>query len=263
MFLPLWYASVADGLKLYSEKGEKREIVNSEVWVAEKKKLASETSQALFDKSEELQKKISDEEARIKAAKANGIDESAARKRGQESSLDAGTAKKAKTSARGRKRQDKRTMYINRRIAKAFQQEDENGKLIDEIFFGTIDKICHDDEPIYWHVQYDDDDEEEFDERDIKSGLELYARHEMSDPRKSNAVRDVESAAPEGDDDDTPDAAAAAANDGPAPMDTDENEKPSDAPAPSAPVPATTGGNAEVIDVDSPSPTATTPDNRK
>lgn len=265
------------------------EIINAEAWVGEKKKLASESAKTLFEKSTDLQKKVEEEEKRIAEAKANGLDPDevlrpddssvAGRKRGQ-STPNAGATKKARTgttpgsSKRGRKKQDKKTMYLNRRIAKAFQQEDENGKLVDEIFYGTIDKLVHESEPVFWHVQYDDDDEEEFDESDVKAAIRLYAIHEKDDPRKSNAAGATEGTVNTAGEDETRDAAAAApvpaaetTTNGSTDMQTDDNDtsnnnnkSTTDAPAPT-PAPATgaatgTTGNGDAMDVDTPSAAA-------
>ena len=88
-------------------------------------------------------------------------------------------------SKRARRGVQDKTIYINKRVAKAFDQEDENGKVIQEIFFGTVDRLSGDVEPQLWHVQYDDDDEEEFDERDIKRALKLYEQHSEDDPKRN------------------------------------------------------------------------------
>lgn len=75
--------------------------------------------------------------------------------------------------------------YLNRRIAKA-QPAVVHGKIEEEIFFGTIDKIIKKSKKRpapYWRVSYDDDDFDEiFDEQEVLSGLELYAIHKEKDP---------------------------------------------------------------------------------
>ncbi|KAL3943411.1 MAG: hypothetical protein SGBAC_002536 [Bacillariaceae sp.] len=68
-------------------------------------------------------------------------------------------------------------MYINKRIAKAFA----GAKGESVIYFGMIDKVTQPTEPFYWHVVYDDGDEEEFDEKDILRALTLYQMHRKDD----------------------------------------------------------------------------------
>ena len=70
------------------------------------------------------------------------------------------------------------------------------------------------------HVQYDDDDEEEFDEKDVKNGLRLYAQHSEKDPSpiseegapSGSAAMEIEAAA------DAPAVAAAPAQPAAAPV---------------------------------------------
>lgn len=73
---------------------------------------------------------------------------------------------------------DKKTMYMNKRIAKAF--EGPSGQA--EIYFGTVTKLASQN-PLYWHIHYDDDDEEEFDEKDLGRALRLYQANRNDDPR--------------------------------------------------------------------------------
>lgn len=80
---------------------------------------------------------------------------------------------------------NKKTMYIKKRIAKAF--EGTNGE--SEIYFGTIARITNTKEPYYWHITYDDDDEEEFDEKDIAAALKLYQVHRADDPKTKEMIQ--------------------------------------------------------------------------
>jgi hypothetical protein len=69
--------------------------------------------------------------------------------------------------------EDKKS-YVNRRIAKLFDNQ---------VYFGTIDRFVNDDSNNnpYWHVQYDDGDDEEFYESDLGQVLELYETEKESD----------------------------------------------------------------------------------
>ena len=76
-------------------------------------------------------------------------------------------------------------MYLNKRIAKEFEEEGEDGQIVRNIFYGTIDEVIEYPKMSdwLWHVAYDDDDEEELDEREVKSFLKFYAQHSDNDPR--------------------------------------------------------------------------------
>jgi len=66
--------------------------------------------------------------------------------------------------------------YIRKRIAKNF---DGN------IYFGTITEYKKEDsmDEGFWHVLYDDNDEEEFDANDLSMALDLYASSKGEDDR--------------------------------------------------------------------------------
>jgi hypothetical protein len=91
------------------------------------------------------------------------------------------TPTKKKDSKRGRealehgpKSRDSKE-FLGRRVAKFF------GK---EIFFGTIDFISRfDKEKVWWHVLYDDNDQEDMDYRQLKVAILLYEQHEGKDPK--------------------------------------------------------------------------------
>jgi hypothetical protein len=148
-------------LILYEQKGEKSKIDNAQPWVDLKKKGSEEAAKLLFANSESLRKQVEEGE-KLKAAKAaKAAKQKAAtpppsatnnndRKRSWQQAPNSAT-KKAKTVARPQK--DKRTMYISKRVAKAFEQENDEGQVETEIFFGTIDRLANDKEPFLWHVQ--------------------------------------------------------------------------------------------------------------
>jgi hypothetical protein len=76
-------------------------------------------------------------------------------------------------------------MYLNRRIAKALPAV-VNGKVEEEIFFGTVDKIVEKEKnrgSTHWRASYDDDDFDDiFSENDVQKALELYSLHRDKDP---------------------------------------------------------------------------------
>jgi hypothetical protein len=88
------------------------------------------------------------------------------------------SGKKAKTVS-------KRSKYLGERVAKVFEQEDETGQPFRQLYFGNIDRYVAtaDESNPLWHVQYDDDDEEEFDEKDVTSAIKLYAKEKKNDPQ--------------------------------------------------------------------------------
>ena len=66
-------------------------------------------------------------------------------------------------------------MFLNKRVAKWFED--------DELYFGTIDKISRQDEKeTWWHVLYDDNDQEEFDIRQVRRALQDYEENKSADP---------------------------------------------------------------------------------
>ena len=135
-------------LKLYFDKGEKGP---RQAWMDQKKQVSKEAADKVFQKSESIRDKIEEEKKR--KAKKDALQAAAAsRKRNaQSAAADAGAVKKPKKE---RKKKEKKN-YLGKRIAKAFEQEGEDGKTIHEIFFGTIDQLSSKEGeiPVLWHVQ--------------------------------------------------------------------------------------------------------------
>mmetsp|Transcript_20809 Transcript_20809/g.30496 ORF Transcript_20809/g.30496 Transcript_20809/m.30496 type:complete len:644 (+) Transcript_20809:352-2283(+) len=76
------------------------------------------------------------------------------------------------------------TEYITDRVAKDFDGE---------IYFGTIKSY----KGGFWHVRYDDGDEEDYDEKDLKRALRLYSKVENDDPTtKKKRGRQPKAASP-------------------------------------------------------------------
>jgi hypothetical protein len=203
----------ADGFKLYEKVGEK-EIIRDK---GEKEKQLSKMKESqsvadsLLAKSEKLKehaKKVAVDAANrppivrptpptvhkltspadkattssMSTIQANGANDSAAKatpvKRGRSPDSSDAPGKKAKMV-------EKRSLYLGERVAKVFEQEDETGQPFQELYFGNIDRhvSTSDNENPLWHVQYDDDDEEEFDEKDVKAAIKLYVKEKINDPK--------------------------------------------------------------------------------
>lgn len=69
-------------------------------------------------------------------------------------------------------------MYEKMRIAKFFQIG-ENGEDNMALFFGTVTKYVH--EQKWWHVEYDDGDNEDMSVNELITHLELYEENKSSD----------------------------------------------------------------------------------
>jgi hypothetical protein len=66
-------------------------------------------------------------------------------------------------------------IFLNKRVAKWFNDH--------ELYFGTIDAISRQDEKeTWWHVLYDDDDQEDFDIRQVRRALQDYEQNKSEDP---------------------------------------------------------------------------------
>mmetsp|Transcript_106478 Transcript_106478/g.159276 ORF Transcript_106478/g.159276 Transcript_106478/m.159276 type:complete len:667 (-) Transcript_106478:119-2119(-) len=207
-------------LCLYNECGEKEKTDNAQPWVDEKKKAAKESADLLFEKSEKLRKDIEDEKKK-KLARERSPESGSATMANRKRSWQQGDGDAKKP--RGKAKKSNAQAYLGRRIAKAFEQENDEGKIVTEIFFGTIDKIAKDTGVMLWHVQYDDDDEEEFDEKDIESAIRLYQVEQGGDPKRVVGGETTEIAVVD------------ASSNTAAPMETDE-PKVAEQPAPAPPV---------------------------
>jgi hypothetical protein len=66
-------------------------------------------------------------------------------------------------------------IFLNKRVAKWFNDHD--------LYFGTIDAISRQDEKeTWWHVLYDDEDQEDFDIRQVRRALQDYEKNKGEDP---------------------------------------------------------------------------------
>lgn len=102
------------------------------------------------------------------------------RKKNQDASFDEGTRSQHHDPSSSC--QERRSsQYLNERIAKEFEEE-KNGQVVKTIYYGTIDKVEENSENKLWHVKYDDNDEEEFDEQEMKTFRKFYDLHRDNDP---------------------------------------------------------------------------------
>ena len=64
--------------------------------------------------------------------------------------------------------------FIGLRIAKCFGED---------VFFGTIKKYIEpaSSEPDLWHIVYDDDDQEDYDAKDLRKAIALYKTKRFKD----------------------------------------------------------------------------------
>merc|ERR1712151_192684 len=63
-----------------------------------------------------------------------------------------------------------------------------------DVFFGTIKGHEKDEGVIYWQIEYDDGDAEDFELKDIEEGYALYAKKKLQDtePMETDNVADTE-----------------------------------------------------------------------
>ncbi|CAB9525163.1 Type III pantothenate kinase [Seminavis robusta] len=174
-----------DGLVLYKEVGEDNQEELTEA-VAEKNKKkveqASDTAKLLVQTSEEVKKY-----AETPAEERNKTN--SARKRNAAPSKSAPPTKVAKAKTTAKKQNP--ISHVGLRIAKYFG---------DEVYFGTIKKYIQPtgkkDEDL-WHIVYDDDDQEDYDAKDLRKAIALYKSNKGLD--KVSRVTGVAEHGAEGD----------------------------------------------------------------
>jgi hypothetical protein len=69
--------------------------------------------------------------------------------------------------------------YENERIAKYFDIGSESGEANMSLFFGTVTKYVKEEK--WWHIEYDDGDNEDMSVNELLTHLELYAANKSSD----------------------------------------------------------------------------------
>jgi hypothetical protein len=203
-----------DALKRYSEVGEKSPATNEQDWVVEKKSKAEKSVESLLVKSDKLKKTVEEEEKELNAAKERGdaSETPKSKKRGRKSVGSPNTKRSKKAPESDEVYKKRLELYVGRRVAKYFDTD---------IYYGLIDEVsnCSRIAP-YWHVQYDDDDQEELEEPEIKEYLKLYDDHKLGDPNR--IIVDVETASAAARDGEDPPVSAVVTASEPEPMETTE-----------------------------------------
>eukprot|EP00536_Pseudo-nitzschia_multiseries_P000378 jgi/Psemu1/178518/e_gw1.5.39.1 len=158
-----------DALALYAEVNEEDKEENKEDWVGEKREALTKVQANLEGKNDQIKKR----KLELDIAK-------------EEDGSIVKTLSNSKEEKRGAKRprsdkEDDPKKYIGQRIAKYFPGEDDSHT----IYFGTIDNYST--KSSLWHVMYDDDDEEEFDKDEIRTGILLYAKNREDDQQRRSS----------------------------------------------------------------------------
>ncbi|KAL3905419.1 MAG: hypothetical protein SGILL_009685, partial [Bacillariaceae sp.] len=161
-----------DAIRLYLEVGEDGPEINTQAWV-EKKKTATQVVAAKLVETNGIAKARQQELDQAAAAGKSVADAMsgavpAKKKRAREDKDDPAT--KTKEVANSIQSRDPRE-FLGRRVAKFFD---------DDLFFGYVDfeKKDEEDGEQLWHVTYDDDDQEDYDHKDLKNGMLLYIEKE-------------------------------------------------------------------------------------
>ncbi|KAL3934864.1 MAG: hypothetical protein SGARI_003205, partial [Bacillariaceae sp.] len=155
-----------DGLILYDEVGE-TETRDPEL-ASTKMALSKELQETLLPKSQMLRTR--------KAELQQYIDSRGLKDYFGCQTMDEREAKRRKTAKRGVVENPRR--FVGKRVAKEFAVQDpdfpdDDKKMIDAIFFGTIKGIS-DDAKLWYLVEYDDGDGEEMGLKDVQFALKLY-----------------------------------------------------------------------------------------
>lgn len=163
----------SDALKLYVEIGEKASA-DTVVWTEELRKEKKEESTKVMEDLKEQNEVVKAHAEKVEKAKAEAAAAAAAEaakapppgetpdgvsptrevKPKRVSSATRKVGRKPKRAKVSPEVEDRTKMYLKRRVAKNFPQENEQGELEDVLFFGTVMNIS---KSGYWHVVYDDD----------------------------------------------------------------------------------------------------------
>ena len=162
-------------MALYAEVGEETKEENKEDWVGEKREASTKVQVKMERKNSKIQKRKKELDAAKK--KDGSIIKTVCpppenEKRG---------AKRPRPTLT-KKKEDDPKQYVGQRIAKYFDDPTPENPNQQVIYFGTIDKVDKDNS--FWHVRYDDDDDEEFDFREIRAGILFYAKNKKDDPNR-------------------------------------------------------------------------------
>lgn len=182
---------VYDALKKYAQVGEK-ETASPRIWTKERRDDRKEGSESSAKQLLEevptlratLEKKAEKVKAKAKAATVataaasevpekaeNATPNSVKRPRIAESSeRQLGETKKAKQESTISQLPGQR--YLGLRVAKYFPIENDEGELVDILYNGKV--VSYEADFKFWHIEYSDGDEEDFDETELKKAIQLY-----------------------------------------------------------------------------------------
>jgi hypothetical protein len=73
--------------------------------------------------------------------------------------------------------------FIKKKIAKYFETEDEGGQKVMSLFFGTVIKYVQKTE--WWHVEYEDGDNEDMSFEELAHHLKLYESNKSLDTNRN------------------------------------------------------------------------------
>jgi len=161
-----------DAMFLYSEVGEECKEQDKADWVGEKRKASTKVQGDLVGKNNKIQERKEELDAIKKkgGSVVNLLSASGNDKRGE---------KRPRPTP---KKEGNPKKYIGQRVAKYFEMpHPENvNQIKKDLYLGTIDSIS-DPLNLLWHVRYDDGDEEEYDFRELRAGILLYAKEKGPD----------------------------------------------------------------------------------
>lgn len=161
--------------------------LDTEEWVQEKKRDSAEVQEELARRSGQVQRR--QHELGLHKAKGELVDVLCAPATREIQRRAAERARQAALRSAGIPPPSKRAKmsfdpqkYVGRRVAKIFslESQDDPNILVDEVFYGTVVRIS-DSKRVWYFVQYDDGDEEEFNLDDLNKGLQLYEEYKADD----------------------------------------------------------------------------------
>ena len=169
-----------EALRLYIEVGEKDSadpIVLSKKWKEDRKKSAEKSTADLLGQVAGLQEKVT--------SKAAEKGNETSRQQGSTPSTNISTPKRhlpseslvpESSAERQRAKVQRLSIYKdfpNLPVAKYFEIVSSEGEMTNILFSGKVVSF----DSVFWKVRYEDGDEEEFDEADLRHGALLYLQH--------------------------------------------------------------------------------------
>ena len=170
-------ADFYDGLRLYMEHGEEK-VDEETIWAKEKTSKAKDVQDKLESESSKVQKR--GQELAKEIEKGNTLVQIVATR------TEEPPAKKAKKSPSSSKKPNRGGKdpkdFVNKRIVKYFPD-------MEEWYYGTVEYFSGKDGngTELWHIQYDDDDQEDFDFSELREGIMNYEKRKDKDEKFKNA----------------------------------------------------------------------------